>query len=211
MTFVLTSCGRPQLLKETLDSFKIHNEYPIDRFIVVEDQVEKSPEVVSLIAERYPFIELILTDGHVGQMAAIDQAYATVKTDYIFHCEDDWQFLHNGFITRSIRVLEANADVLQVHLRRKSDLNGHPVEKIPDIAGEPLHRLAYGFRNVWNGFSFNPGVKRLSDYHRIGGSYKALGHEPQTSEKYRELGYYAVVFSDETFVRHIGGGHHIPF
>ena len=37
VTVVLTSCNRQDLLERTLDSFFLHNTYPIREFIVIED------------------------------------------------------------------------------------------------------------------------------------------------------------------------------
>ena len=43
VTFVLTSCGRMDLLEQTLDSFFKYNEYPIDRYLITEDSAD--PEI----------------------------------------------------------------------------------------------------------------------------------------------------------------------
>jgi len=37
ISFVLTSCGRFDLLKPTLESFKKHNDYPLHQMIIIED------------------------------------------------------------------------------------------------------------------------------------------------------------------------------
>ena len=37
ITFTLTSCGRPDLLERTLDSFFEYNTYQIEKFIISED------------------------------------------------------------------------------------------------------------------------------------------------------------------------------
>ena len=50
----------------------------------------------------------LATGKRIGQMPAIDEAYRQVETEYIFHCEDDWEFTAPGFIERSLAVLTAN-------------------------------------------------------------------------------------------------------
>jgi hypothetical protein len=42
----------------------------------------------------------------VGQINAIDQAYAHITTPYIFHSEDDWEYLCSGFVEESLIWLE---------------------------------------------------------------------------------------------------------
>jgi hypothetical protein len=40
----------------------------------------------------------VATGKKVGQIKAIDMVYMWVETPYIFHFEDDWEFLAKGFI-----------------------------------------------------------------------------------------------------------------
>ena len=39
-------------------------------------------------------------------LASIDRAYSKVKTEWVFHCEDDWEFFSGGFIEQSFTLLE---------------------------------------------------------------------------------------------------------
>lgn len=84
ITFVLTSCGRFDLLAETLRTFVACNTAPIARWLVVEDSGRE--EVRDVVRGAGVPIELIVNDPPVGQMTSIDRAYATVDTPYIFHC-----------------------------------------------------------------------------------------------------------------------------
>src|SRR5688572_3336543 len=95
ITFVLTSCGRFDLLEQTLSSFLTHNTAPISRYIIVEDSAD--PAVLSIVARLGGGIEVLVNDPPIGQLAAIDRAYALVSTPYIFHCQDDWLFFRSGF------------------------------------------------------------------------------------------------------------------
>src|SRR5438067_8582136 len=99
VTFVLTSCGRQDLLERTLDSFFLHNTYPIREFIVIEDGDGSKNDHLRSRYQKYA-VSWLQTGQRVGQVAAIDKAYARVKTDFIFHCEDDWEFLRPRFIER---------------------------------------------------------------------------------------------------------------
>ena len=52
-----------------------------------------------------------------------------VDTEYIFHMEEDWEFLKPSFIEDSMKVLEADENILQVWLRGVDDTTlPHPWE-----------------------------------------------------------------------------------
>ena len=94
ITFVLTSCNRFDLLEETLKSFIKYNDYPINKYIFIEDSHKISE--LEAVVNKFPSIKqkalLLNNDPKLGQMASIDKAYSHVETNYIFHCEEDWEF-----------------------------------------------------------------------------------------------------------------------
>ncbi|MFO1249050.1 MAG: hypothetical protein U1E93_12740 [Alphaproteobacteria bacterium] len=62
--------------------------------------------------------------------------------------------------------------ILLVQLRAWNDNNGHPVSHLP----ERVHwRGRYAIATSGTA-SFNPGLRRLADYQRLGGSYEAAAH-----------------------------------
>jgi hypothetical protein len=212
-TVVVTSCGRHDLLARTLSSFRHFNTYGgIARIVVVEDG-EGDP---SGICNEFG-AELLRTGRRRGQAQAIDLAYATVDTPYIFHLEDDWEFYRAGFIERSKAILELDPSTLLAWLRAWNDTNGHPLSfKAPDRS---FGVLAAGHDTWWYGFTFNPALRRLSDYKLIGSfaahrdeSYPWPGggaHEAAANRFYHQLGYRAVILDADGYVRHIGWGRHV--
>jgi hypothetical protein len=224
ITVVLTSCGRRDLLARTLDSFLQYNTCPIHELVVMEDGVEPTPLSRE---ERYRKcnIRWLSTGKRIGQMPAIDLAYGLVETEYIFHCEDDWEFFAPGFIEKSLSILQRNADILQVWIRALSDTNRHPVmEHIFYAADIPYRLMMPGFHTeewgTWHGFSFNPGLRRRRDMLLIG-SFAAMNPlrqkpsyevERQASEFYMNHGFLAAILADEDgkgYVRHIGWGRRV--
>jgi len=219
VSVVLTSCGRPDLLVRTLDSFFRFNTYPVSQFIVVED----GPTVLDVLF-TYPFPcphDLICTGERVGQIAAIDYAYSRVNSEYIFHLEDDWEFYAPHFIEKSMILLERHPKCLQVYLRAVDDTNGHPVaRRIHKDDHVRWRRIQYGFvafGGEWNGFSFNPGLRRMADYVAIGGygihavtaSSQHGFAEIALSTRYRKERMFAAILCDRRgagYVRHIGWG-----
>jgi Glycosyl transferase family 2 len=221
ITGVLTSCNRYDLLHATLESFFQFNTAPLMNLIVVED----GPDIPLEVRCRFSGcgIEWISTGRRVGQIAAIDYAYSRVKTPYIFHMEDDWQFYRSGFIEKSIAVLESNPKCLQVWIRATGDTQGHPVEpylyRNRDVGWQRL-ALQYRFKGEWHGFSLNPGLRRFVDYVSIGGYGAHTRFDPAhpgASESaigkvYRQRDFFAAILCDDAgagYIRHIGWHRHV--
>jgi hypothetical protein len=205
VTLVITSCGRPDLLDRTINSFLLHNTYPIQNTIIIED----GPALT--ISQDLSNINIIINKERKGQVYSIDKAYSYVTTPFIFHCEDDWEFYKSGFIERSLEILTNNGHILQAWLREQQDTNGHPVEKREDLSYD-LMALDWG--DKWHGFSWNPGLRRLSDYKTIDNYSKyqeetlAIGTEAVLNKIYKDLGFRAAILR-EGYVKHIGEGRHI--
>lgn len=158
ITVCITSCGRYELLKQTLDSFCTLNEYPIERWILHEDSANL--ELKDQIRKEYPFIKVVGGDRNVGLLKSIDNLYALVTTPYVFHLEDDWLFSGNKhFIQESLDILEHRNDIHQVWIRK-------------DIPQDWLESYSHGFYRMvrsnhhgdWCGYSFNPGLRRIGDH-----------------------------------------------
>jgi GT2 family glycosyltransferase len=116
VTVVITTCGRTDLLEKTLISFYKFNTYPINKVVIVEDSgISQNFETVKTIVQDN--LEIIVNETNEGQIPSIDKAYATVETDYIFHCEEDWEFFHSGFIEKSFEILDQDSKIFTVWLR----------------------------------------------------------------------------------------------
>jgi glycosyltransferase involved in cell wall biosynthesis len=208
VTVVLTSCGRHDLLERTLASFRTWNtDARVAEIVVVEDGTGDPSAICARHGAR-----LIRLGRSRGQIAAIETGYAEVRTPYIFHLEDDWEFYRGGFIERSRDVLAVDPSTICVWLRAWDDTNGHPLHFAS--TAEDFGVLAFGYRGKWHGFTFNPGLRRLSDYTRLGSFSRILAsplkHEGQISQHYHALGYRAVILDRGGYVLHIGWDRRIP-
>lgn len=232
ITVVLTSCGRQDLLARTVRSFeKYATTELIDEFIIVED----GPIDNSFVKELMPSIKNIrLLNSPVpkrGQLVNIEWVYPQVKTPYIFHCEDDWEFNAPNFIEDSYAIMEAHPACLQVFMSSHQyqwqvAYNRSWVEDTVYTVGD----LKFWKLRPWIqhdgglGFSFNPGLRRLSDYYKIGG-YRAPvesrygpGFEEKdgcliertNAEHYQRIGMWCASLEPAGRVEHIGIGRHIP-
>jgi hypothetical protein len=223
VTVVITSCGRQDLLERTIDTFLKFNTFPVARVLIVEDGDGSGN---ARLERKYAGLgfEWLATRHRVGQIAAIDAAYRLVKTKYIFHCEDDWEFIEAGFIEKSLAVLQSNERILQVALRALDDIHGHPLLAQPFAAAGVSYRLfkhSYDAPDgrTWHGFSFNPGLRRTADYLCLGtyGALDPLGEqrseqvESEISRRYRERGMFAAILDEPAgYVRHLGAGRSVP-
>ena len=219
---VLTSCGRFDLLAQTLHSFFQHNTYPIKQFILIEDS-GKDEVRHAIPAEYREWIDLTINQPQIGQVAAIDKAYQLVDADYIFHCEDDWLFYRPGFIEDSKTVLEAEPQSLLVHLRSyHHDFAFYGAramvlaerKTVPTSGQEVAYYRVNTTLSHSQCFSFNPGLRRRAQY--PDGGYASLlkkGQSPAdmemiASEHYAAQGYFAVLLENDA-VKHTGFGKHV--
>lgn len=222
VTVVITACGRTDLLEQTLYSFFKYNTYPITKVIIVEDsgKTQDFRQVQDIVPTE---LEIIINKENIGQVKSIDAAYTKVKTDYIFHCEEDWEFFKPGFIEKSFEILKTNPKLITVWLRGYNDTKNHAImfdEKF-DITNDYYYLMDGARKKHWCGFTWNPGLRRTSDcmlFHpyqnlevrKPKNGMMILG-EIDLSIYYQEAGYRAAITSDdEGYVRHIGGKRHVP-
>lgn len=203
ITLVVTSCGRFDLLERTLDSFFEYADMEIEHVVITEDSGDNFP---LYFLDRHPNTSVINPPERVGQIRSIDRAYSLVTTPYVFHLEDDWEFFRTGFMRESLRRL-IDPYCINHWLRDRTDTNGHPLD------GD---RLRPGYNGRWHGFTFNPTLKRMSDYHALGSYGKICAWDSDDPGKaeaaigthYNKMIYYASI-AEQGYVKHIGEGRHV--
>lgn len=108
IVFVITSCKRLDLFKQTMNSFLnccLDSDMINDWYCIDDNSSEYDRSVMK---EMYPFFNFILKDetnkGHVKSMNMIRDI--SKNYDYVFHCEDDWLFIsRRKYITDCLDVL----------------------------------------------------------------------------------------------------------
>jgi GT2 family glycosyltransferase len=222
VSIVITTCGRTDLLEKTVHSFFNYNSYPIQKVIIVEDS--GTPQDFSKIKSLIPCdLEIIENEVNIGQIASIDKAYSKVETDYIFHCEEDWEFFNSGFIEKSFEILDTDPKIFTVWLRSHTDTKNHAIIKEEQfkLDNDYYYLMNQYHKKVWCGFTFNPGLRRTSDcmiFHpynnldvKVVKNGLSIMGEMDMSIYYQELGFRGAITSkEEGYVRHIGGKRHIP-
>lgn len=175
VTVCITSFNRFELLQQTIDSFRKLNKFPIERFLVIDDSQNK--DMHQKLKDTYSdgSIEFMFNEQNIGQIKSIDKMYATVNTDYIFHSEDDYQYIGNqNFIQDSMDILEENEWINQIWMRHLQNyVISHGENGLKRFESEVLttstgvkYRMVKD-NNGWCGFSFNPGLRRVSDYKKL--------------------------------------------
>jgi hypothetical protein len=89
VTVVITSCGRLPGLRRTVNSLLASNTYPVDQYLIIDDSGNVD-FAAKLIEEFGDVFDILVNRQRMGQLFSIDKAYSVVKSEYIFHCEDDW-------------------------------------------------------------------------------------------------------------------------
>jgi glycosyltransferase involved in cell wall biosynthesis len=211
ISVVITSCGRLDLLRKTITSFLKYNTYPITEWIIVDDSC--NVDMWDELKRYLPNCTLLLSNEKRGQIRCIDDAYSAVKTPYIFHCEDDYEFSKGGFMEQSLEILETQPTIMQVWLFQG---HNHPVEPMILKTGDTFFRLLGDYdEGKWHGFTWNPGLRRLADYKLIApfssfireGDFNALT-ECRIGQKFYEMGFRSAILND-IYCKHIGVGRHV--
>jgi hypothetical protein len=183
--------------------------------IIIDDSGSK--KMHNSMVRLYSKYNLIINEKNIGLVESIDKAYTRVTTPYIFHSEDDFDYIKPGFIERCISVMEHDPKIFRVGIRgfthRKS------FGKVEYIAGDVKYKLpavysmdqdAWG-NQFWFGFGFQCGMIRKSAYDLVR-PYTQYStpdefitiRECRIGLAYHALGLLAVSLTDD-YAMHTGG------
>jgi hypothetical protein len=218
ITICLTSCGRFDLLEKTISSLVTYWDGPPPAaFLIHEDSglipTELGIELNRFLKRHWQIEAEWSMSNRAGQVHAIDVLYQKVETPYIFHCEDDWEFYQEGFISDSKAVLEAEPKCAVVWIKHPSDRSGHTIMKDIKLTktGVRYQQLAHRYRGDWHGMTWSPGLRRLSDYMIAGEfskfcTWRSNDHiiaEKDYNKRYYDLGYSGFTLC-RGFIKHLG-------
>ena len=211
ITLCITSCGRLDLLKETLDSFMQKNGKSFAEAIITEDA--NSEPVRDWLEERYPQFKIFMNSPKLGHLRSVDRMYEEVKTPYIFHGEDDWVFEGKEVISACKKVLENDEQISVACVRKFSDLGERQVVnfEIEEVDGVKYGCHPLEFHRKWGAFTFNPSLLKRSLWEEYG-PYVQYVTEGRISSRMKQDGL-KIAFLDPGACKHIGWGAHVndPF
>ena len=165
---VITSCDRFDLLEATLESMAPWlDEFP--NKVIVEDS-DKNPILFDRL--RAEGFKIVVNGRRLGQMASIDVAYALCRTEFIFHCEDDWRFRRKPNVEAACHILRHGLDDGPVSVVCFRDTTGTKHAKRGVFEDRVLYgsvfRYSFEHQYDFNYFSLNPGMLRRDLYQRYG-------------------------------------------
>jgi len=205
LAVVLTSCGRFDLLGQTLASFLAHFEP--GKIIVAEDS--ESADGAAAISREFPMVDMRLNAPRLGQLRSIDTLYATLSTPYVLHLEDDWSFTRSLDLDSVVQFLETRPDISVVCIANRiydprfaksatKTHHGGIDYLVWDLDAHPK----------WFSYSFNPSIARLALWRKLG-PFERFVTEETLSRFCKERGL-RIAMVDPGVAGHIGDGRHAP-
>lgn len=164
LSVVLTSCGRFDLLEQTVASFLRH--FDTDSVLIAEDAGDTA--AAAAFAAKVPQVEIRVNNPRLGQMRSIDALYASVQTPYVLHLEDDWKFTGGVDLDKVVRFLETRPDISVVCIGYRFDKRFRHSARKTTQDGIDYWIWDLDAHPKWFSYSFNPSVGRLALWRDLG-------------------------------------------
>jgi hypothetical protein len=208
VSFVITTCNRLDLLDQTLNSFFELCKFPFAEYIMTDDSGDESVYLQLLEKWGHKF-KIIQNNPKAGLCRSIDKLWSTASSEYIFHCEDDWLFDSNPtLIEDSLSILMEHDHVHQVQIRHLHDTPHKPEGELYSTLNFVNFKKLPWWRDAWTGYSWNPGLRRKSDYQQMfPNGLQEYGDEIVCSKHSMDFNYLAVIL-EKTACSHIGYDRH---
>lgn len=231
VTLSITTCKRLDLFERTMNSFLncVLDKHLISEYICIDDN--SSEEDREIMKKKYPFFNFYFkTEGERGHPRSMNLIKQMCKTPYLFHIEDDWEFLiKDNYISKCIHVLGSNPGLKQCLLNKNygevpcclgSTVGGeyHVTPKTREGEGGIRYYVhehmsgadyaaKYGSQKncaYWPHFSFRPSVIITSIFQEIGDFNENCVHfEMEYANRYVAKGYKSA-FLEGIYCVHIG-------
>lgn len=204
VTVCITSCGRLDLLAETLRSFRAHHDG--GKFFISEDSTD--PHIIAQVQAAYPGMTVLSGPERLGIMGSIDRLYSRVTTPYVFHLEDDWAFDGSVDWTAAIAMLNDRSDVANVCVRAIDEIKEKYRARSESIvvAGRDFRIMQTTSHPEFFAWSPNPGMIKISTYRDY--APFARVHPDQMSGLMKKDGL-RQAFLQPGVARHIGQGRNV--
>ena len=136
LTVVVTTAGRPLLVRRLLVSIRLFVGYDLPT-VVVDDGPVNYTQTVWDELKRFPLLKYVVGQGEMGISAGRNVAISRVNTSYFFLVDDDAIFSEHTDVSRLVRVLEAtDASVAGAVLSNSKTMSGGMLE-FENLDGKP--------------------------------------------------------------------------
>ena len=214
MTLTFTTSRRPELFLTTIRSMALKClDLEMVRSIVIFDDASPGWDRSLMMSSAKTFFPgrevLIFTKPWIRGHAQIMQDWhSRLSGEFLFHCEDDWEFTTRGCpILSALDVMLCRPDVGQVSFSREAPLS--EVDRTPGGTDywvwfySGAKRSEDGIHYTWPRFTLNPGVFRVSELMRVGNFDAVKEFEFSYGLRWCESGI-QTAYLRQPFVRHIG-------
>jgi hypothetical protein len=202
LTVLVTSAGRLECLQKTVDSLRANLDVTgFERvcWMIIDDD-PRDTVTRRWILQHGSFDVVILPRRNLQLGSALNLALLEVSTEYVFHSEDDWQYLTRVPLSEFAELLNDRGFQAQQVLAYREPITS-------------MDREYSGAREVQPGlglmpqYSFNPHMFFLGDYLKNGPIPVFRNEEEEYSAKLKNLkANRALIYNylKEPMVRHIG-------
>lgn len=203
ITIVITSAGRLEYLKPTVESLRRYFDYDSRQthwFII--DDYPQDENTRKYIKDLSGFDIKFFNERNRGLGYSLNKIYAEVETEFVFYCQDDWEFLRQIPVRQMMGILQENPDLAQVLLFR---------EPIKSLEYQGAKELGDGFAQFDRIFSFNPHLTKTELFLRYY-PFNLYFTEDEYTFKLRREGYRVssvLGYGQSPYVRHIGKHWHV--
>jgi hypothetical protein len=142
-------------------------------------------------------------------MKTIEKYTQLIKTPYVFHLEDDYEFFDSGFIELSFQILDSDPKITQVLL--EDEQQTYPKIEIGNpLCYKVVNSPPYGEDGQVTLFSWRPSLKRI-EIQKLRMPYEDWDDEHTILLQVNKLGLYSALPKNVTngFCRHIGIYEHV--
>lgn len=201
LTACITMGRRPQLLMETLQSLApFLADIPV---LAINDFGDDATN--QTFQENCRHGRIVNPAARVGHHRAVDLMYQEVKTDFVFHFEDDWYFDRYDFLDECEDILRSSPMASAVCVRSVREFIGPDLmlktESLSTASGTHYLRLDQ-VHDQWYGYTFNPHIAPKSTWANLGG-FAGFQKERHISRHLRGKGRFVPYLSNGA-CRHIG-------
>src|SRR4030042_2403288 len=211
VTATITSCGRFDLLQKTIESFLMTSGTGVN--IKIYDDSADKEEQQKIIQAYGDTLDLYLGEKRMGQAWALDFLYSKVDTYWLFHMEDDWEFLDTGYLQDSATILWNYPQIMVCGLAIRPEYFELEAATKPKY----LHGIKVWDHSKWRisenhgwwyGWIGSPNLKRTSDVRSLPKFLSVPSEEDWDNTVWKglvELGNKSV-WLDKCYVTHIRYG-----
>lgn len=199
VTIVVTSAGRREYLEKTIESLRRNFQYnPKKTSWFIIDDFPASEETRRYLQDLRGFDLKILNEENKGLGYSLNRIYAEVTSEYVFYCQDDWEFLRIVPAEEMIGILQENPHLRQILLARE------PIKKEEYVGFSEVRK---GFAECYGRwFSFNPHLAKTELFLKTY-PFPLSFTEDEYTFKLNRRGYRVsgvLGYHEEPYVRHLG-------